>query len=62
MPNNKPTQADRLISHTLVGLAVAFIASQIISGAPGAIIGFVAGVIAHDELDAPVAQVIADLA
>lgn len=62
MPNDKsPTQAERMISHILVGLAVGAIFST-----KTGIIGFVvAGLVAawaHAKLDAPVARLIANLA
>jgi hypothetical protein len=43
-----------------VAAAVAFIGSKV-KGVPGAIAGAVIGVVAHEELDAPLAQVIAEL-
>ena len=61
MAKKRPSETDRLLSHVIVALIVGFVGNQI-KGAPGAIAGAVLGVIAHEELDAPVAQMIADLA
>jgi hypothetical protein len=60
MPKMRPSNADRILGHIIVAAVVAFVGSKV-KGVPGAITGAVIGVIAHEELDAPLAQVIAEL-
>lgn len=60
MANKQPSDADRIMGHLIVAAVVAFIGSRI-KGVPGAIAGAVIGVVAHEELDAPLAQLIAEL-
>ena len=58
MTQKQPDQTARWISHALVGFAASALIGKKAGGA-GAILGFVLAIIAHDALDAPVAQAVA---
>jgi hypothetical protein len=55
----QPDQSARLISHALVGLGVGYLGAKE-KGFAGFIVGVVVGTAAHEVLDAPVAQLLAD--
>ena len=62
MSNDKlPNQAERVISHILVGLAVGAVFSMK-TGIVGFIIAGLLGAWAHTLLDAPLARLIANIA
>lgn len=61
MANKRPTGTDRAISHVLVGLLAGVVVGRK-AGVAGFIIGGIVGAILHEALDAPAAQVVADLA
>jgi hypothetical protein len=60
MATREPSDADRLLSHLVVAAVAGLIGGKI-SGLPGAIVGAVVAAVAHYELDAPFAGVIADI-
>jgi hypothetical protein len=56
----RPTKTDRLISHVAVGLAAgALVGTK--KGLGGFIVGALVGAGAHAALDAPTAQLVADV-
>jgi hypothetical protein len=58
MPKSSPTQADRVVSHLLVGAALSWLFNKI-AGFIGGLLAGLAGVWVHAKLDAPVARIIA---
>ena len=57
----RPTQATRTAAHIGVGIAAALIVPKIIGkGSATALVSAVIGVLAHEMLDAPVAQALAN--
>lgn len=56
----KPTPETRLMSHLLVGLGAGSIISRKV-GANAFLIGAILTALAHEALDAPVAQILTDL-
>jgi hypothetical protein len=60
MPNPQPNETDRAISHALVALAGGAVGASR-NGLPGFVIGAVVTTAAHVVLDAPLADVVADV-
>jgi hypothetical protein len=58
--SKEPSNGDRIASHAVVGIVTGPVIGNK-AGCPGFIVGAVAGVVAHEALDAPVAGLIADL-
>ena len=54
----QPSELDRLIGHILVGIGVAYVGSRLL-GRTGGLVAGVLGVVAHNELDSPIAQLVA---
>jgi hypothetical protein len=60
MPRSgRPNQVNRLISHAVVGLAVGMLVGSK-KGKSGFVMGAIASVAAHEMLDAPVADLVAE--
>jgi F0F1-type ATP synthase assembly protein I len=57
--NHQPNQTDRIVSHVIVGLLVGLVVGKQ-TGKWGFVVGVLAGAGAHELLDAPVANVVAD--
>jgi hypothetical protein len=55
----RPDPAARLLSHALVSIAVGYLIADTWGAVPGLAAAVVAAV-AHEELDAPLAQLLAD--
>lgn len=56
----QPDQNVRLVSHALVGLGVGYLVAKE-KGLAGFLVGAVLSTVAHEALDAPVAQLLSDL-
>lgn len=59
-PRRRPDPVTRWVSHVLVGAAAGLLVGQR-SGPIGGVISALVAIAAHEELDAPVAGVLADL-
>lgn len=57
---NQPSRTDRIIAHAVVGVGVGALVGKR-TGLWGFIVGAVVGVVVHEALDAPAAQVVADI-
>ena len=59
--SHKPVKpADRWVGHVVVGLLVGALVGKA-KGLPGFVVGAIVGGVAHEVIDAPAAQLIADL-
>jgi hypothetical protein len=61
MANRQPSDTDRFIGHSLVGLLGGYGGLRI-GGIPGFIAGAIVGIVARHELDEPVAKIVTELA
>ena len=64
MAKRQPTDMQKWVARAIVGAGVTYAAAKLVKGAglgPQLVIG-VLGMVGHEMLDAPVAQVIADIA
>jgi len=59
-PQNQPDGEDRIISHVLVALVVGLLVGRK-RGIQGFLIGAVAGAVGHELLDAPIANLVAEI-
>jgi hypothetical protein len=58
--DGKPDGADRVVSHAAVSVGVGLLGLKL-AGPLGFVAGAVLGLLAHEALDAPLAQAVADL-
>jgi hypothetical protein len=58
--NRRPDPAARLLSHMIVGATAGAIVGKR-TGPGGALLSALVAVVAHEQLDAPVADILADL-